>query len=138
MLSVFSFASRPLSFALRSMSSSTSSTTAVLQVLSDNVPPPDKTAKRELMLKVKRLSDNATLPTRGSAQAAGYDLYRCAELLNPLAAEAAVRRFGRFSSGVSAWLDDLEIELNFLKRARSGGAGRGQGHCAHGHCHCCA
>lgn len=28
-------------------------------------------------LLVKRLSDNAKLPTRGSAAAAGYDLYRC-------------------------------------------------------------
>ncbi len=28
-------------------------------------------------LQVKRLSDKATLPTRGSPFAAGYDLYRC-------------------------------------------------------------
>lgn len=27
-------------------------------------------------LRVKKLSDNATVPTRGSAHAAGYDLYR--------------------------------------------------------------
>lgn len=31
----------------------------------------------EPQLLVKRLSKNAKLPTRGSALAAGYDLYRC-------------------------------------------------------------
>ena len=34
----------------------------------------------EPQLLVKRLSENATLPTRGSALAAGYDLYRCENL----------------------------------------------------------
>ena len=29
------------------------------------------------LLRVKRLSDQAFLPSRGSAHAAGYDLYRC-------------------------------------------------------------
>ena len=29
------------------------------------------------VLNVKRLTENASLPTRGSAHAAGYDLYRC-------------------------------------------------------------
>ena len=33
------------------------------------------------VLNVKRLSDHAFLPTRGSAHAAGYDLYRCVEVL---------------------------------------------------------
>ena len=32
-------------------------------------------------LKVKRLSELAYLPTRGSALAAGYDLYRCVRLI---------------------------------------------------------
>lgn len=31
----------------------------------------------EQPFRVKRLSKNAKLPTRGSALAAGYDLYRC-------------------------------------------------------------
>ena len=31
----------------------------------------------KMNLLVKRLSENARLPTRGSALAAGYDLYRC-------------------------------------------------------------
>lgn len=30
---------------------------------------------------VQRLSDKAKLPTRGSASAAGYDLYRCAPIV---------------------------------------------------------
>ncbi len=30
-------------------------------------------------LRVKRLSENAIIPTRGSSKAAGYDLSRCAE-----------------------------------------------------------
>jgi hypothetical protein len=45
----------------------------------------------EPRLLVKRLSKNATLPTRGSALAAGYDLYRCENLslhwgYNPISA----------------------------------------------------
>ena len=32
------------------------------------------------VLIVKRLTEHATLPTRGSAHAAGYDLYRCVGL----------------------------------------------------------
>ena len=35
-----------------------------------------KTRLEERALRVKRLSEHATPPTRGSAQAAGYDLYR--------------------------------------------------------------
>lgn len=30
-----------------------------------------------MQVKIKRLTENATLPTRGSNQAAGYDLYAC-------------------------------------------------------------
>jgi dUTP pyrophosphatase len=36
----------------------------------------------EPQLLVKRLSKNAKLPTRGSALAAGYDLYRCVNRLD--------------------------------------------------------
>ena len=38
----------------------------------------DNEFKAEMMipLKVKKLTDHAYLPTRGSADAAGYDLYR--------------------------------------------------------------
>ena len=46
---------------------------------------PAETDKAELAptsnLLIKRLSEKAKLPTRGSALAAGYDLYRCV-LLN--------------------------------------------------------
>ena len=43
---------------------------------SENVPP-SKAAKTEITtLRVKRLSDQAVLPKRGSAKAAGYDLSR--------------------------------------------------------------
>ena len=40
---------------------------------------PTKRSKiiEEPALRVKRLSPNAILPSRGSSQAAGYDLYRC-------------------------------------------------------------
>lgn len=37
-------------------------------------------------IKIKKIKENATVPTRGSAYAAGYDLYACAEsdiLINP-------------------------------------------------------
>lgn len=34
----------------------------------------------ELQLQVKKLSEHAVLPTRGSPQAAGYDLYRYCSL----------------------------------------------------------
>ena len=37
----------------------------------------EKRARLEPALRVKRLTDNAILPTRGSPHAAGYDLYRC-------------------------------------------------------------
>lgn len=46
----------------------------------ENLPQqPSKLQKLDGMdtLRVKKLSDNATLPTRGSAGAAGYDLARC-------------------------------------------------------------
>ena len=38
--------------------------------------PPHKVAKTAPLLKVKKLSDKAVLPSRGSALAAGYDLSR--------------------------------------------------------------
>ena len=37
-------------------------------------------AAPEQPFRVKRLSENAKLPTRGSALAAGYDLYRCVKI----------------------------------------------------------
>ena len=40
--------------------------------------PPPKLAKVAPLLKVKQLSENAVLPSRGSALAAGYDLSRYA------------------------------------------------------------
>ena len=44
----------------------------------ENVPQPTKMQKveNEPLLRVKKLSDRATLPVRGSAGAAGYDLSR--------------------------------------------------------------
>jgi len=38
--------------------------------------PPQKISKISPLLKVKKLSDKAVLPSRGSALAAGYDLSR--------------------------------------------------------------
>lgn len=45
----------------------------------ENVPQPTKMQKveNEPLLRVKKLSDRATIPVRGSAGAAGYDLSRC-------------------------------------------------------------
>lgn len=37
----------------------------------------------DAQLKVKRLSENAFLPTRGSKQAAGYDLYSACDCAVP-------------------------------------------------------
>ncbi|KAG8097750.1 hypothetical protein GUJ93_ZPchr0013g33763 [Zizania palustris] len=45
--------------------------------------PPHKIAKISSLLKVKRLSENAVLPSRGSALAAGYDLSSAAEAVVP-------------------------------------------------------
>jgi hypothetical protein len=42
-------------------------------------------------LLIKRLSDKARLPTRGSALAAGYDLYRCVSRIGPEVALKYVR-----------------------------------------------
>ena len=44
--------------------------------LDDGVAAPATPPSSNLL--IKRLSDKAKLPTRGSAYAAGYDLYRCA------------------------------------------------------------
>jgi dUTP pyrophosphatase len=44
-------------------------------------------------LLIKRLSDKARLPTRGSALAAGYDLYRYATLFMLLAHSTRLTRF---------------------------------------------
>ena len=44
--------------------------------LNDGVAVPTTPPSSNLL--IKRLSDKAKLPTRGSAYAAGYDLYRCA------------------------------------------------------------
>ena len=54
----------------------------------ENVPQPNKMQKvhAEPVLKVKKLSERATLPVRGSAGAAGYDLARCVETSSPAVA----------------------------------------------------
>ena len=49
--------------------------------------PPLKISKISPLLKVKKLSDKAVLPSRGSALAAGYDLSRYALHLHPLNAQ---------------------------------------------------
>ena len=46
--------------------------------------PPQKISKLAPLLKVKKLSDKAVLPSRGSALAAGYDLSRYALCRCPL------------------------------------------------------
>ena len=43
--------------------------------------PPGKKSRQEPKLLVKRLSEHAYLPRRGSAGAAGYDLARCMPVL---------------------------------------------------------
>lgn len=48
--------------------------------LSDNIQQPQFDRHHRTLLLVKKLSENATIPTRGSSQAAGYDLYRYAAL----------------------------------------------------------
>ncbi|KAG8947588.1 Deoxyuridine 5'-triphosphate nucleotidohydrolase [Tulasnella sp. 424] len=52
----------------------------------ENTNPPAPTSK----LLIKRLSDKATLPTRGSALAAGYDLYSAEEKVIPAKGKALV------------------------------------------------
>ncbi|KAL5210165.1 hypothetical protein ABZP36_005788 [Zizania latifolia] len=52
--------------------------------------PPHKIAKISSLLKVKRLSENAVLPSRGSALAAGYDLSSAAEAVVPARGKAMV------------------------------------------------
>ncbi|XP_052147666.1 deoxyuridine 5'-triphosphate nucleotidohydrolase [Oryza glaberrima] len=52
--------------------------------------PPHKIAKVAPLLKVKKLSENAVLPSRGSALAAGYDLSSAAEVVVPARGKAMV------------------------------------------------
>jgi dUTP pyrophosphatase len=48
-----------------------------------SVPVPKLTTTSQPPLLVKKLSQKATMPTRGSAFAAGYDLYAAAETVIP-------------------------------------------------------
>ncbi|KAI4998708.1 hypothetical protein ZWY2020_054050 [Hordeum vulgare] len=52
--------------------------------------PPHKVAKTAPLLKVKKLSDKAVLPSRGSALAAGYDLSSAVETVVPARGKALV------------------------------------------------
>ncbi|PAN45766.1 hypothetical protein PAHAL_9G140700 [Panicum hallii] len=52
--------------------------------------PPQKISKLAPLLKVKKLSDKAVLPSRGSALAAGYDLSSAAEMVVPARGKALV------------------------------------------------
>ncbi|GJM96130.1 hypothetical protein PR202_ga12942 [Eleusine coracana subsp. coracana] len=52
--------------------------------------PPQKISKIAPLLKVKKLSDKAILPSRGSALAAGYDLSSAAEMMVPARGKALV------------------------------------------------
>ncbi|RCV41550.1 hypothetical protein SETIT_9G145300v2 [Setaria italica] len=52
--------------------------------------PPQKISKIAPLLKVKKLSDKAVLPSRGSALAAGYDLSSAAEMVVPARGKALV------------------------------------------------
>ena len=52
--------------------------------------PPHKITKMAPLLKVKKLSDKAILPSRGSALAAGYDLSSAVETVVPARGKALV------------------------------------------------
>ncbi|XP_006650392.1 deoxyuridine 5'-triphosphate nucleotidohydrolase [Oryza brachyantha] len=52
--------------------------------------PPHKVARVAPLLKVKKLSEKAVLPSRGSAHAAGYDLSSAAEAVVPARGKAMV------------------------------------------------
>lgn len=52
--------------------------------------PPQKIAKVSPLLKVKKLSEKAVLPARGSSLAAGYDLSSAAEMVVPARGKALV------------------------------------------------
>ncbi|WVZ60046.1 hypothetical protein U9M48_010116 [Paspalum notatum var. saurae] len=52
--------------------------------------PPQKIPKISPLLKVKKLSENAVLPSRGSSLAAGYDLSSAAEMVVPARGKALV------------------------------------------------
>ncbi|CAL4918296.1 unnamed protein product [Urochloa decumbens] len=52
--------------------------------------PPQKISKIAPLLKVKKLSEKAVLPSRGSALAAGYDLSSAAEMVVPARGKALV------------------------------------------------
>ncbi|CAM0875519.1 unnamed protein product [Alopecurus aequalis] len=52
--------------------------------------PPQKITKISPLLKVKKLSENAILPRRGSALAAGYDLSSAADAVVPARGKALV------------------------------------------------
>ncbi|KAK3694724.1 dUTPase-like protein [Podospora appendiculata] len=70
--------------------SPTSSTTATANGSTNTVPVLDQAAAAPPPLMVKKLSDKARLPTRGSAFAAGYDLYASKDTTVPARGKALV------------------------------------------------
>ena len=62
--------------------STSASPMPVLSEVQGQNDPPFKIARTETVtLRIKKLSEHAVLPKRGSAKAAGYDLSRCARSL---------------------------------------------------------
>lgn len=86
------------------------------------------------MLKVKLLSNNATLPTRGSERAAGYDLHSAAEIKVPARGKALVPTdlaialpagtYGRIAprSGL-AWKHHLDVGAGVIDQDYRGNVG---------------
>jgi len=87
---------------------------------SDLSPEPKKTRLAcDLALKVKRLTAYATLPSRGSPQAAGYDLYRYATLLGNAALVSApvlanLQFVVHFCTVVFVWLSDFQFSYSYI------------------------
>ncbi|CAN6287295.1 unnamed protein product [Urochloa humidicola] len=78
---------RPLPRSFSTIAMATTNGSAATDAVQE---PPQKISKFAPLLKVKKLSEKAVLPSRGSALAAGYDLSSAAEMVVPARGKALV------------------------------------------------
>ncbi|CAN6291978.1 unnamed protein product [Urochloa humidicola] len=81
------FSHRPLPRSLSTIAMAATNGAAATDAVQE---PPQKISKIAPLLKVKKLSEKAILPSRGSALAAGYDLSSAAETVVPARGKALV------------------------------------------------
>lgn len=120
-------------------------TTALADVSNLEATPPTKKTKIDPLeeegerrgrgaLRVKKLTEHATLPTRGSAQAAGYDLYSAYDVTLPAEGKAIVKTdialavpegcYGRVAPRSSlSWKHHIDVGAGVIDRDYRGNVG---------------